>query len=158
MDLPNQLQRKLNVPGLRHHRGLQTPRAGGRSARIEQLGSISAKKGQGWPKVGVIQYVEKLRPELHAEAFRNLRDCEVLVCREIKVEEPRTVNAIAARIANEIRASARDSGIRISRTSRAKAERDALRSDLRSRLRQCEAIVVDVAHENSARIAFEIVV
>src|SRR5436853_7066865 len=127
IDLPNQLQRKLNVPGLRYGRSLQTSRAGQRSVRIEQLGTARAKEGQGWPKVGVIQDVEKLRPELHLEALRNLRDREVLVCREIKVEESRTNNAIAAGIAYEIRAGTRNAGVRISRTSRTKAEGYALR-------------------------------
>src|SRR5712691_3127414 len=68
--LPNNLQRKLNVPsrGLRH-RGIQTSATGQRSVLIEQRGTTAVSKGQRRLKVGVIQDVEKLRPELHAEAL-----------------------------------------------------------------------------------------
>ncbi len=158
MGLPDQFQCKLNVPGLRDHRSLQASRAGGRPVRIEQLSRARAKKGQGWPKVSVIQDVKKLRSKLHVEALRNLRRREVFVHREVKVKEPRTVNAIAAGITDKIRAGAGDARVRTLRARWAKAEGDALGSDLRSRHRQRKAIVVDVAQENSTRIAFEIVV
>src|SRR5262249_42290994 len=113
MGLPDQLQCKLNVPGLRCHRGLQASSAGRRSVRIKQLSRARPKKGQGWPEVSVIQDVEKLRSKLHAEALRNLRGREVLIHREVKVEEPRTINAIAAGITDKIRARAGDARVRI---------------------------------------------
>src|SRR6266849_1192569 len=89
--LENHLQRKLNVPGV-GCQGVQTSAVERRSVRVEQLGRAIAKKGQGRQKVGVIQDVEKLRPELHAEALRNLLDGEVLVHREIKVDQRRSDN------------------------------------------------------------------
>src|SRR5712691_5200931 len=70
---------------------------------MEQRGTTRAKEGEGRRKVGVIQDVEKLRPELDAGALRNLLDGEVLVHREIKVDQRRPDNAIAAGIAQEIR-------------------------------------------------------
>jgi len=158
MGLPDELQRKLNVPGLRHDRGLQTSSPRGRPVRIKQLRRARAKKGQRWPKVGVVQDVEKLRSKLDAEALRNLGDQEVLIHREVEIEQTWTINAIAAGVPDEIRACARDAGIRISGTRRAKAEGHALRSDLRSRHWQREGIVIDVTQEDSIRIAFEIVV
>ena len=65
----------------------------------------------------------------------------------------RTVNAIAAGIAQEIRAGTRELGVRQRATS---DKRYALRSYLRSRLRQRVAPGVDVTQENPAGIAFEI--
>src|SRR5437660_11239112 len=95
----------------------------------------------------MIQDVEKLRPELHVEALRNLLHGEVLMCREVKVGKRRTDNAIAARIAQEIRATARNL-----------RERHALRCDRRSGHRYLEATVVDVTQKDSARIALEVMV
>src|SRR5262249_40192698 len=66
--------------------------------------------------------------------------------REVEVEESGTVNAVSAGIADKIRATTWDS-----------LERYALRRYFRSRHGQREAIVVDVAHEDSPRIAFEVV-
>src|SRR5207249_4661555 len=77
--LPDYLQRKLTLPGFRHRRVRQIPTAARQPGLSEYLGTFSALKGQGRPKVGVIQDVEKLRPELHLEALRNLRHREVLV-------------------------------------------------------------------------------
>src|SRR5437879_4838263 len=78
---------------------------------MEQRGTTRAKEGEGRRKVGVIQDVEKLRPKLHAGALRNLLDGKVLVHREIKVEQRRPDNAIAAGIAEQIRASARNARV-----------------------------------------------
>jgi hypothetical protein len=56
------------------------------------------KKGQGWREVGVIQNVEELRPELHVEGFGNLLHREVLMHREVDVEQTRADDAVAAGI------------------------------------------------------------
>src|SRR5207302_3963972 len=130
--LPDDLQRELDVPGLRHHE-LQTSSAARSSVLIEYLGLAGAKEGQRRPKVGVVQDVEKLCPELHAGALRNLPHREVLVDRKIQVNEPRTDNAIAAGIAQEIRATARN-----------RRKRHALRCDRRSGHGHPEATGVDV--------------
>src|SRR5437588_8693483 len=61
---PDELQSKLNIPGLRDQR-LQTSGITLRSVRGEYLGLMLAKKGVGGPKIGAIQDVEKLGPELH---------------------------------------------------------------------------------------------
>src|ERR1700680_3468591 len=69
--LPDYFERELNVAG-RSHRRLQTSATTQRSVRIENLGLSRAIKRQGRREVGVIQEIEKLRPELHGEGFRNL--------------------------------------------------------------------------------------
>src|SRR2546422_3435576 len=110
--LPDYLQRELTFPGFRHRWVRQIPTAARQPGLGEYLGTVSALKGVGRLKVWVIQDVEKLRPELHFEGLRNLRHREVLVCREVKIEESRTDNTIAAGIAQEIRATARNPGKR----------------------------------------------
>src|SRR6202165_3618053 len=155
--LENHLQRKLNVPGLRHQRGKASP-AGRRSILIEQGRGSTALNGQGRRKVGVIQDVEKLRPELHTEALRDPWDREVLVQREVQVDQRRPDNTIATGIAHEIRAGTRDARIRCLRTRRAIAEGQALRSYRRRRLRQSIATGLDIAQENPVRIALVVVV
>jgi hypothetical protein len=110
--LKNYLQRQLNVPGFCRQRLLQPAPAARRSVRIEYLGITGAEKGQGRRKVGVIQDVEKLRPELHTEALRNLRYGEVLMRREIDVVQIRADNTVAAGITQQIRATARNLGKR----------------------------------------------
>ena len=92
----------------------------------------------------MVQDVEKLCPELHAGALRNLPHREVLVDRKIQVNEPRTDNAIAAGIAQEIRATARN-----------RRKRHALRCDRRSGHGHPEATGVDVTQP---RIALVVVV
>src|SRR5207249_12065762 len=77
--LPDYFQGKLTLPGFRHRRVRQIPTAARQPGLSEYLGTFSALKGQGRPKAGVIEGVEKLRPELHFEALRNLRHREVLV-------------------------------------------------------------------------------
>src|SRR5216684_3397475 len=59
--LPDNIQCKLNVPGLRYH-CIQISGIAEGSVLIQQLGLFTALKRQGWRKVGVIQDVEKLRP------------------------------------------------------------------------------------------------
>jgi hypothetical protein len=59
----------------------------------------------------VIQHVEKLCPELQAGALRNLPDREVLVDREIQVDERRTDDAVAPGIANEFFSNANGLGL-----------------------------------------------
>src|SRR5712692_3524552 len=143
--LPNHLERKLNVPGQHQLRLLQAPRAlRDRPVRLEDLGVTAASKGQGHLKVGVIQDVEKLRPELHGEGLGNLPDRPALVRGEIHIVQIRTDNAIAAGIAQEIRATARNRG-----------KSHALRCDRRSRHGYRETTGVDVSQEGTA---FEIVV
>src|SRR4029077_8476439 len=113
-----------------------------------------AEKGIGRRKVSAIQDVEKLRPELQAGALRNLPDREVLVDREIQVEEPRAENAIAAGVAQKIRA--------IDRSGRRRGggfwKTAALGGKRSRRSGKREATVVDVTEENSARITLEIMV
>ena len=52
--------------------------------------------------------IEHLRSELDIELFRDALDREILQDREIPVEEMRPVDAIAARVTQQIGASARD--------------------------------------------------
>src|ERR1700676_194614 len=139
--LPHYLQRELNVSRQRDQ-ALQTSCIGRRSIRQEYLGITGAIKGQGRRKVGVVEDIEKLRPELHVQALRNLLHPEVFDQRKIHVFQRRSNDAIAAGIAEEIRASARKTG----------AKRPASGSDFRGGLRQLEATVIDVAEEYSARI------
>ena len=78
--LPDDLQRKLTLPGFQHQRVRQNSSVfRQRPVITEYLGSFTALKGQGRPKVGAIQDVEKLHPELHAGTRGNAPDGEVLV-------------------------------------------------------------------------------
>src|ERR1700676_1951777 len=96
--LPDYFERELNVPGWRHRR-LQTSATTKRSVRIENLGLSRDIKREGRREVGVIQEIEKLRPELHSEGFRNLLHRKVLIQGEIQVNQWRTANAVAAGVA-----------------------------------------------------------
>src|SRR5437868_417070 len=98
MFLPNYFQRELNVSGRRHRR-LHTSATTQSSVLIENLGLSRAIKRQGRPEVGVIQEIEKLRPELHGEGFRNLLHRKVLIQGEIQVNQCRTADAVAAGVA-----------------------------------------------------------
>src|SRR5262249_32935253 len=66
-----------------------------------------------------------------------------------------TVNAIAAGVTQQIRTRTRELGVRQCASS---DKRYTLRSDLRGRLRQCVTLRVDVAQEDSAGIALEVLV
>src|SRR5262245_21985421 len=150
--LPNELQCKLNVPGLSHDGRLYTSPAAQRSVLVENLRSTGTKGRQGGSKVSMIQDIEEFCPKLHA-GF--LADCEVLVQREVEVKQLWTVYAIAAGIPQEVRARPREVRVR----QRALPDkRYTTRGDLRSRLRQRVALRVDVTEEDPAGIAFEIVV
>src|SRR5262245_52721483 len=67
----------------------------------------------------------------------------------------RTVNAIAAGVAQKIRARTRELGVR---QCAGTDKRYALRSDLWSRLSQRVALRVDVPQENASGVALEILV
>src|SRR3984893_18998072 len=56
----------------------------------------------GQRKVGAVENVENLGPELHAEGFRNPPYRIVLEKREIQVCDPRSGDDIAARISPQI--------------------------------------------------------
>src|SRR5438094_232373 len=107
ISLPNQLQRELNGSGPGHQRLLQATPARYRAVRIEYLGVARAKKRQGRREVGVIQGVEELRPKLHGGS---LLDGEVFQQRGIDGVHIRADNAVAAGVAQKIRATARDLG------------------------------------------------
>src|SRR6266699_4684287 len=139
--LPDELQGKLTLSGFRHQRIRQLPSLGRRPVLLEYLGSLTALKGQGRPRVGAIQDVEKLRPELQAGTLGNLPEREVLIEREVKIAEPWSGNAIAAGIAQEVRATARN--LRESR---------ALRCGRRGGHGHREAIGVDVSQGRIAPV------
>jgi len=145
--LPHYLQRELNVSRQRDQ-ALQTSCIGRRSIRQEYLGITGAIKGQGRRKVGVVEDIEKLRPELHVEALRNLLHRKVLNQREIYVLERWTDDTVASSIAEKICARARKAG----------AKRPASGGDIRSCLGQLEATVIHVTEENPARTALVIVI
>jgi len=93
----------------------------------------------------MIQDVEELRPKLDIEGFRDSRNVSVLEDGEIYSCEARPIDAVAPCVANKIRASAQDArtpGITLARVRRLKAKGLALRSDIRSRLRESEAFCV----------------
>jgi hypothetical protein len=153
IDLPDYFDRELNVAGLRHQ-VLQLSSTTRRSVQLENLGLAGVKKRQGRPEVGVIHDIEKLRPELHAEALRNLLHGEVLVQREIQVDHRGTGDAIAAGIAQQIRTRAGELRAR----QRPIADKGHALPGRRTLLGQRVAARVDVTQENPARIALEIAV
>src|SRR5690348_16183719 len=104
----------------------------------------------------MIQNVEKLRPELQARTLRNLLEGEVLVNGEIQVEQRRTDNAIAAGIAQQVPTI--DSSAGSSCRGLWKRVEIARRGKRSRQRRKGEATIIDVAQENTARIALVVVI
>jgi hypothetical protein len=105
--LPNHFQCKLNVSGLCRqvvHKSVGYYR----SICVKDPRAIEWFRRH---KVGVIEDVEDLRPELDAESLRNAMNREVLSRREIQVYKFGPNDGIAARIAKEIGASAGNAGL-----------------------------------------------
>src|SRR5467141_3782645 len=92
--LPNHFQCKLNVSGL-CRQVVQKTVGYYRSACVKDPRAIEWFRRH---KVGVIEDVEDLRPELNVESLRNAMDREVLGRREIQVYKFGSNDVIATRI------------------------------------------------------------
>src|SRR5467141_2288812 len=153
--LPNQLQPQLNPACLRGCGTNHTRLRYWRSACVEDRIVRIVQKVRGG-KIWVIQDVEELRPKLDIEGFRDSRNVSVLEDGEVYSCEARPVDAVAACVANKIRTSTQDDrtpGIALARVRRLKAKGLALRSDIRSRLRESEAFCVEVFNAALNRVA-----
>jgi len=94
--LPHHLQGKLNLPGGCGGRGQKTRNAGRSPRRIEDVGVI---RNDGYMKVGAIQDIEDLNPELHVELFGDPPDVVVLEDRAIQFRSPGSDQSIASEVA-----------------------------------------------------------
>src|SRR5258706_14934850 len=91
--LPVQPYSKLNLARARL-RGCYSARCSNCCARLAEDGVIAQRRGT----VCVVQDIEELGAELHAEAFRNTWDGYVFVGRHIQVEQAGTRRNISARV------------------------------------------------------------
>ena len=133
--LPDNFQRHLNLAG-RCLRGSHEPRARyGLAALVKRLQVV------GWrSKVRAVQYIEKLGPELHVEAFRNSLYIVVFENREVQLCKPRTDERVAAKISGQVRAIDSAAGRRRGRPgkwhalggkrTRCRGKRETLRLDV----------------------------
>ncbi len=93
----------------------------------------------------MIEDVEDLRAELDVESLRNAMDREVLGRRKIQIYKLGSNDGIAARIAQQIGASAGNAGLAGNAVlSRGRTKSLTLRGYSWSRLRQCVAIYIYV--------------
>src|SRR5256885_14680190 len=83
----------------------------------------------------MIQDVEEFCPELHIECLGDFGNVSVFEDREIPRKEPGSIQTVTPRVTQQIR-----TGPRLSR------EGDALRGDIRGRLRQSETVRVEVVN------------
>src|ERR1700692_3410083 len=93
---PDNLQRKLDLSGVNRRRSHLTRNAGRRSSRIENVCIVG---GYRHGEVGVIQDIEKLRPELHIETFRNPPDIVILEKGKIQVRNSWSDQDVATGVA-----------------------------------------------------------
>jgi hypothetical protein len=103
--LPNQFYSELNLSWIRSEIGQQTGTAIHCAVAIYHV--CVARTQIRHIKIGVVQDIEELRPELYIEALRNPPDVVALNDGKVKIRQARSNQCIAADIASEVEARVR---------------------------------------------------
>jgi hypothetical protein len=99
VDLPDQLDAELDLPGIRGSRSQQPRGCIPHAARIENVRVVR----QYWDlEVRVIGQIEEFRAELDVERFRNVADTIVFDQGKVQVGKPRTGENISPRTAAQV--------------------------------------------------------